>query len=108
VDAASFTIRKSRVFSAIMPNTSLTVLDSLRRPNQPDAWNRFARLSAPLLLEWATAKGFQNADAEDLVQTVLIKLIRLLLARKNARVSRSAGSCSPPSATSALAATRVQ
>lgn len=33
---------------------------------------------APLLLEWATAQGFQNADAEDLVQTVLIKLIRLL------------------------------
>ena len=58
-----------------MPETSLTLLDRLRQPDQPDAWNRFARLYAPLLLEWATAQGLQNADAEDLVQTVLVKLI---------------------------------
>jgi len=61
-----------------MPETSLTLLDRLRQPDQPDAWNRFARLYAPLLLEWALARGLQNADAEDLVQTVLVKLIRQL------------------------------
>jgi RNA polymerase sigma-70 factor, ECF subfamily len=61
-----------------MPETSLTLLDRLRRPDQPDAWNRFARLYAPLLLEWARVQGLQNADAEDLVQTVLVKLIRTL------------------------------
>ena len=61
-----------------MPETSLTLLDRLRRPDQPDAWNRFARLYAPLLLEWALARGLQNADAEDLVQTVLVRLIRQL------------------------------
>ncbi|WP_171470732.1 RNA polymerase sigma factor [Frigoriglobus tundricola] len=61
-----------------MADTSLTLLDRLRRPDQPDAWDRFARLYAPLLLEWARARGLQSADAEDLVQTVLVKLIRRL------------------------------
>ncbi len=36
------------------------------------------RLYAPLLLHWAELQGFQEADAEDLSQTVLLKLIRLL------------------------------
>ena len=76
--ATPFTAPGSRVFSSPMPETSLTLLDRLRRPDQPDAWNRFARLYAPLLLEWATAQGFQSADAEDLVQIVLVKLIRVM------------------------------
>ncbi|HXG09177.1 MAG TPA: sigma factor, partial [Gemmataceae bacterium] len=61
-----------------MPTTSLTLLERLRQPNQPDAWDRFVRLYAPLLLQWAHHQGFQDADAEDLAQTVLVKLIRLL------------------------------
>ena len=61
-----------------MPTTSLTLLDRLRRPGHPDAWDRFVRLYAPLLVRWAHLQGFQNADAEDLAQTVLVKLIRLL------------------------------
>ncbi len=64
-----------------MPDTSLTLLDRLRpagQPGRPDAWDRFARLYAPLLLEWAANQGFQPADAEDLAQLVLVKLIRLL------------------------------
>jgi RNA polymerase sigma-70 factor, ECF subfamily len=61
-----------------MPDTSLTLLDRLRRSDQPEAWTRFVRLYAPLLLRWASYQGFSEADAEDLTQTVLIKLIRLL------------------------------
>jgi len=61
-----------------MLTTSLTLLDLLREPGNPDAWDRFARLYAPLLLRWAELQGFQEADAQDLAQTVLIKLIRLL------------------------------
>jgi RNA polymerase sigma-70 factor (ECF subfamily) len=61
-----------------MSTTSLTLLDRLRRPDQPDAWNQFVRLYTPLLLRWAALQGFTDADAEDLVQLVLIKLVRLL------------------------------
>src|SRR5580692_8231743 len=64
--------------SSVMPTTSLTLLDRLRRPGQTDAWDLFVRLYAPLLLHWAELQGFQEADAEDLSQTVLLKLIRLL------------------------------
>jgi RNA polymerase sigma factor (sigma-70 family) len=61
-----------------MATTSLTLLDRLRRPDQVDAWERFVQLYAPILLHWAELQGFQGADAEDLSQTVLLKLIRLL------------------------------
>jgi RNA polymerase sigma-70 factor, ECF subfamily len=59
-------------------STSLTLLDRLRQPDQTEAWNRFVNLYAPLLVRWAELQGFQDADAEDLAQTVLLKLIRLL------------------------------
>ena len=61
-----------------MPSTSLTLLDRLRQPDQPDAWDRFVQLYTPLLLGWAARQGLAGADSEDLVQTVLVKLIRLL------------------------------
>jgi RNA polymerase sigma-70 factor (ECF subfamily) len=68
----------------LMPDTSLTLLERLRHPNQPDAWARFVRLYAPLLLGWARGCGLQDADAEDLTQLVLVKLIRLLPAYRRA------------------------
>jgi RNA polymerase sigma-70 factor (ECF subfamily) len=61
-----------------MSTTSLTLLDRLRRPDEADAWNRFARLYAPLLVRWAQLQGLHSADAEDLAQIVLVKLLRLL------------------------------
>jgi RNA polymerase sigma-70 factor (ECF subfamily) len=61
-----------------MSATSLTLLDRLRRPDQGDAWSRFARLYTPLLLRWAHRQGLHAADAEDLAQAVLLKLVRLL------------------------------
>ncbi len=61
-----------------MATTSLTLLDRLSRPDQPDAWDQFVRLYAPVLLRWAVSQGFRSEDAEDLTQTVLVKLIRLL------------------------------
>jgi RNA polymerase sigma-70 factor (ECF subfamily) len=60
-----------------MSTTSLTLLDRLRTPGH-GAWERFVRLYTPLLLDWARLRGFQPADAEDLAQAVLVKLIRLL------------------------------
>lgn len=61
-----------------MSTTSLTLLDRLRQPDQPDAWDRFVRLYAPLLLRWAELQGVRGTDAEDLAQAVLLKLLRLL------------------------------
>jgi RNA polymerase sigma-70 factor (ECF subfamily) len=61
-----------------MTTTSLTLLDRLRRSDHPDAWDRFVRLYTPLVLRWAQLQGFNQADAEDLAQIVLVKLIRLL------------------------------
>ena len=42
----------------------------------PDAWERFVRLYTPLLPTWARRPGVQEADAEDLVQEALLKLVR--------------------------------
>jgi RNA polymerase sigma-70 factor (ECF subfamily) len=62
-----------------MDTTPLTLLDKLRRPDAPAAdWERFARIYTPLLLAWARLQGFQHADAGDVAQDVLIKLLRLL------------------------------
>jgi RNA polymerase sigma-70 factor, ECF subfamily len=61
-----------------MLSTSATLLDRLRQPNQPQAWARFVNLYTPILLFWARQKGFQQADAQDLVQEVLVKLVREL------------------------------
>jgi RNA polymerase sigma-70 factor (ECF subfamily) len=55
--------------------TSLTLLEQLRGPNRAPAWARFVSLYTPLLREWAQRRGFQDADADDLVQNVLVKLM---------------------------------
>ncbi len=66
-----------------MLTTSATLLNQLRQPDpghggSPAAWERFVRLYTPLLFHWARQQGLQEADAEDLVQEVLVKLIREL------------------------------
>jgi RNA polymerase sigma-70 factor (ECF subfamily) len=58
-----------------MLTTSTSLLNRLRQPNQPQAWERFVKLYAPLLLVWARRQGLREADAEDLVQQVLLKLL---------------------------------
>lgn len=60
------------------PTTSLTLLGQLRQPDPSDAWRRFEQLYSPLLLAWARRHGFQDADAADLVQEVLLKLTQQL------------------------------
>ncbi len=61
-----------------MPKTSLARLAGCAARGHPDAWDRFVRLYAPLFVRWAPLQGFQGADAEDLAQIVLVKLVRLL------------------------------
>ncbi|HTK77398.1 MAG TPA: sigma-70 family RNA polymerase sigma factor [Gemmataceae bacterium] len=59
-----------------MPTTSITLLERLRRPDVPDAWDRFVELYTPLLFAWARQAGLQDADAADLVQDVFGVLVR--------------------------------
>lgn len=61
-----------------MQTTSLTLLDAVKgKPHSPE-WGRFTRLYLPLLERWAIRNGFQPADAADLAQDILLKLLSAL------------------------------
>ena len=59
-----------------MLSTPLTLLERLRRNKDPDAWGRFVDLYSPLLFEWSRRNRVPEADAGDLVQNVLVRLIK--------------------------------
>lgn len=62
-----------------MQTTPLTLLEQLRQPAcGPEHWGRFVDLYSPLLFEWARRSGVPAGDAPDLVQNVLVTLIRRL------------------------------
>ena len=58
-----------------MYSTSATLLQRLRKADDRVAWDQFVELYTPLLLFWARKAGLQGADAEDLVQEVLMALL---------------------------------
>jgi RNA polymerase sigma-70 factor (ECF subfamily) len=59
-----------------MDSTHVSLLQRLRRPEESEAWERFVRLYTPLLLYWARKLGLPEADAADLVQDVLVVIVR--------------------------------
>src|SRR5262245_16586763 len=59
-----------------MATTSATLLDRIRRGEDPAAWSRLLDLYAPLLRGWAARLGVRGADADDLVQDVLAVVVR--------------------------------
>jgi RNA polymerase sigma factor (sigma-70 family) len=59
-----------------MLSTPLTLIDRLRRNEGPAAWTRFVDLYSPLLFEWTRRNGVPEADADDLVQNVLVLLLK--------------------------------
>ena len=61
-----------------MQTTSASLLLRLRRPGDPDSWERFVRLYSPMLYGWARDLGLQHADATDLVQDVFVTLVQKL------------------------------
>jgi RNA polymerase sigma-70 factor (ECF subfamily) len=61
-----------------MDTTPPSLLERLRLPNEAGAWDQFVALYTPLLYRWARARGLQEADAGDLVQDVLVLLVRKL------------------------------
>jgi RNA polymerase sigma-70 factor (ECF subfamily) len=59
-----------------LPDTRASLI--LRLPNASDAaaWDEFVAIYEPLVLRLAKHKGFQHADAEELVQEVLLAVSR--------------------------------
>ena len=55
-----------------MSETSLSLLNRLRHAPEPEAWNRLARMYAPLIRSWLRKYDVQDSDADDLVQEVLL------------------------------------
>lgn len=59
--------------------TSVTLLRKVSRSKEhPDAWDRFTSIYVPLLYRQARGFGLQPDDAADLVQDVLVILVRTL------------------------------
>ena len=59
--------------------TSITLLERVSRgPADSLAWDEFARCYRPKILQWCRGWGVQEADAEDVAQLVLAKMLKLL------------------------------
>ncbi len=54
-----------------MSETSISLLDRLRRPSDAASWKRFVDLYEPLLQGWLRRQGVRAQDVDDLVQEVL-------------------------------------
>jgi RNA polymerase sigma-70 factor (ECF subfamily) len=61
-----------------MDATPPSLLERLRNPTESNTWHYFVALYTPLLYKWARGRGLQEADAGDLVQDVLVVLLRKL------------------------------
>ncbi len=61
-----------------MHTTPVSLLERLRSVADQEAWARFVHLYSPLLYEWAKRAGFQVNDAADLIQDVLLTLMKRL------------------------------
>jgi RNA polymerase sigma-70 factor, ECF subfamily len=61
-----------------MFTTSLTLIGRLREPSDAEAWAQFVALYAPLLRAWVCPFCGQDADADDVIQEVLVVVVRRL------------------------------
>jgi RNA polymerase sigma-70 factor (ECF subfamily) len=55
-----------------MHETSLSLLERLRQAPESEGWNRLSDLYTPLVRAWLRRYDFQDSDANDLVQEVLL------------------------------------
>lgn len=59
-----------------MSQTSITLLNTLQRQDDPTTWDRLVALYRPLLLIWLRKYEVQASDAEDLAQEVLLAVAK--------------------------------
>lgn len=58
------------------PSTSSTLLEALRNTAvDPEAWKVFVKRYEPLIYDWCRGWGLQDADAQDVTQDVLLRLV---------------------------------
>lgn len=57
------------------PETQSTLIARLQSQEHRDAWTQFVTLYRPVIYRMARKRGMQDADAQDLVQTVLIRIM---------------------------------
>ncbi len=60
-------------------STSTSLLEHLQcadRDSRMQAWRRFVMLYTPLIMHWALQKGLQHADASDVTQQLMIRLVK--------------------------------
>jgi RNA polymerase sigma-70 factor (ECF subfamily) len=81
------TVLAARAFSAsgrgppegpAMIKTPISLLERLRQPASQEAWERFVELYSPLIYAWGRRVGLQDQDAADLVQDVLVTLVKAM------------------------------
>lgn len=58
------------------PETRVSLLIRLRNPADQEAWSEFVEIYRPVIWRLARGKGLQEADAQDLVQQVLLNVSR--------------------------------
>src|SRR5262249_38330338 len=63
------------------PATGSTLLDRVSHPDDPRAWDRFVDRYSPKIWGWCRHWRLHEADAEDVTQEVLTKLLRNLRRR---------------------------
>ncbi len=56
------------------PETRSTLLAQLRSPDDREAWEEFVLIYQPVIYRMARRRGMQDSDAQDLVQTVLMRV----------------------------------
>jgi len=61
-----------------MNDTPLSLLDRVRRQPNEDSWEQLVQLYTPLLKRWLARYQFQDSDAQDVVQEVLMAVVREL------------------------------
>lgn len=61
------------------PETSPTLLGQLRRsPTDEPAWRKFVDLYGGYIAAWCRAWGLQDADADDVTQATLLRLVKVM------------------------------
>ena len=59
-----------------MTDTSITFLQRLQDSNDPESWDRLMSLYRPLLTTWLRKYDVQVSDSDDLIQEVLIAVVK--------------------------------
>jgi RNA polymerase sigma-70 factor (ECF subfamily) len=56
------------------PQTRLSLIAQVQSPEDREAWEQFVLIYRPVIYRMARRRGMQDADAQDLVQSVLIRV----------------------------------